>query len=64
MIENFKWTPADEHPPINSQIGSSEYILISFSNWSLPDIGRYEEDEARGVHTTRAMKTKRIQNIN
>lgn len=32
-----------ELPPVNES-GYSEYLLISFDNYVLPDIGRYEID--------------------
>lgn len=38
-----KWIPADQ-PPSNNN-----YILISFENFSVPQVGRYEEDEEGGA---------------
>lgn len=38
-----KWIPAEE-PPKNNK-----YILMSFENFSVPQVGRYEEDEKGGA---------------
>ena len=40
----MKWTPVEEKQP---QPG--EYVLVSFSNYTLPDIGRYEVDKEGGA---------------
>lgn len=41
-----EWIPVEERlPEIVTEDGSSDYILLSFDNYSLPAIGRYEEDE-------------------
>ena len=41
-----EWIPVKERlPEIVTEDGSSDYILLSFDNYSLPAIGRYEEDE-------------------
>lgn len=37
-IEKHKWNPVEERLPVNSR-----YILLSFTNFSLPLIGRYED---------------------
>lgn len=37
------WIPAHEPP------GDNKYILISFENFSVPVVGRYEEDENGGA---------------
>ena len=42
MLENM-WIPIDEAVPKDDS-----YVLVSFSNFTLPDIGRYEEDEDGG----------------
>lgn len=39
-----KWIPVTDHYP-----ASDDYILLSFSNFSLPLVGRYEEDENGGA---------------
>jgi len=39
-----KWIPAKE-PPKNDK-----YILLSFENFSVPQVGRYEEDEGGGAY--------------
>ena len=39
MLTADKWIPVQERLP-----ESGEYILLSFDNFSLPDIGRYEVD--------------------
>lgn len=41
--ETNGWIPVDEGTPIDSR-----YILLSFENFSLPCVGRYEEDEEGG----------------
>ena len=48
VMENLKkvanpWIPITERLP-----ETGDYILISFDNFSLPDIGRYEVDENGG----------------
>ena len=41
-----EWIPVEKRlPEIVTEDGSSDYILLSFDNYSLPAIGRYEEDE-------------------
>ena len=40
---NCGWIPCSERLPDNDN-----YILISFENFSLPMVGRYEEDETGG----------------
>lgn len=37
------WIPADQPPEVNAN-GESEYILLSFSNYTLPTIGLYRKD--------------------
>lgn len=39
-----KWIPCSERLPKNE-----DYILVSFENYTLPDIARYEEDEEGGT---------------
>lgn len=38
------WIPCSERFP-----GTDEYILLSFENFSIPVVGRYEEDEEGGA---------------
>ena len=38
------WIPADDPPEDDS------YVLISFENYSVPVVGRYEEDEEGGAY--------------
>lgn len=41
---NMQWIDTEmEVPPDNN------YILVSFKNWDVPSIGRYEEDEEGGA---------------
>ena len=40
QTEQFEWIDADVEVPIGKG-----YILISFANFSVPCVGRYEEDE-------------------
>lgn len=42
--ESEKWIPVNERLPENG-----DYILISFENFAVPDIGRYEQDEEGGA---------------
>lgn len=46
VAEEYKdgWIPCSDGFPNNNR-----YILISFSNFSLPEIGRYEQDENGGA---------------
>ena len=48
MKQIFEWVPVDERLPEVNADGCSEYILISFENWELPAVGRYEEDKDGG----------------
>lgn len=41
---NNGWIPAEEELP-----ETDKYILLSFSNFSIPCVGRYEEDENGGA---------------
>lgn len=41
---NDGWIPVEERLP-----ESTDYILLSFSNFSLPTVGRYEEDSEGGA---------------
>lgn len=44
MLKNcMRWIPVEERLPENS-----DYVLLSFDNFSLPRIGRYEMDEDGG----------------
>ncbi len=38
-----KWIPIEDEQPI-----PDDYVLVSFSNFTLPDIGRYEADKEGG----------------
>lgn len=42
--KNDGWIPVEERLP-----ESTDYILLSFSNFSLPTVGRYEEDSEGGA---------------
>lgn len=39
-----RWLPADEPP------NAGEYVLLSFENFSVPLVGRYEESEEGGAY--------------
>lgn len=41
---NNRWIPADEPPNVE------EYVLLSFENFSIPLVGRYEEYEDGGAY--------------
>lgn len=43
-LESPKWILPDDRTPENGS-----YVLVSFANFSMPDIGRYEEDEDGGA---------------
>ena len=43
------WIPIDERLPEINNDGFSEYILLSFSNYPVPQVGRYEEDKDGGA---------------
>lgn len=43
-LEEKEWIPVEERLP-----ETNKYILLSFSNFSLPAIGRYEEDSEGGA---------------
>lgn len=47
--ENFvydnRWHPIDEELPAVNSEGYSDYILLSFENFTLAEVGRYEEDK-------------------
>ena len=42
-LESINWIPIEERLP-----ETDDYILVSFSNYGLPDIGRYEADKDGG----------------
>lgn len=45
MLKNcMRWIPIDERLPEND-----EYVLVSFSNYSLADIARYETNDNGGA---------------
>lgn len=44
IIEDSNWIPVSERLPEND-----DYILLSFENFSIPEIGRYEQDEEGGA---------------
>lgn len=44
MQEVQGWIPVEQRLP-----ETDEYILVSFDNFSVPDIGRYEVDEDGGA---------------
>ncbi len=39
LIEHDRWIPVDEGYPEND-----DYILLSFENFSVPQVGRYEDN--------------------
>ena len=43
-VEKHRWIPVDEQLP-----ETDNYILLSFANFSLPLVGRYEADYKGGV---------------
>ena len=43
-LETYEWIPVDEKMP-----NTGEYILLSFENFTVPVIGRYEQDVEGGA---------------
>lgn len=43
VVENDGWIPVEERLPEND-----DYIMLSFEDFTVPAIGRYEEDEDGG----------------
>lgn len=43
-LEGSRWIPIDERQP-----ATDTYILVSFENFNMPDIARYEEDKNGGA---------------
>lgn len=43
-LEGSRWIPIDERQP-----ETDTYILVSFENFNMPDIARYEEDKNGGA---------------
>lgn len=44
------WIPAD-NPPKTDDTNMSDYIMLSFENFSIPMVGRYEmDDEGNGAY--------------
>lgn len=44
-----KWIPVTERPPKINKHGCSEYILLSYEGFDLPDIGEYRVDREGGA---------------
>ena len=44
ILEDKSWIPADQPPK------PEEYVLLSFENFSLPMVGRYEDSEDGGAY--------------
>jgi len=38
------WIPVSERFPETDEYGDSDYVLISFSNFTIPQIGQYRVD--------------------
>lgn len=41
----MRWIPLSERLPETDKEGCSKYILLSFSNFTVPCVGRYEVDK-------------------
>lgn len=50
-----QWIPCSERMP-----DDESYILVSFENYTMPDIARYEEND-EGVHSIREVMKNHIQ---
>ena len=48
LQHTWRWIPIEERLPKVGEDGCSDYILLSFDNYGLPAIGRYEFDEENG----------------
>lgn len=48
FIQRTFWTDAEYKKPPVDEDGCSEYLLLSFANYSIPIVGRYEEDPDGG----------------
>lgn len=46
--KDFKWNPLNEDDP-NSYPPVDEFVLLSFSNYTLPAIGMWIEDDGGGA---------------
>ena len=44
-----RWIPADNPPKVNED-GESDYILLSFDNFTIPFVGIYRQDEEGGAY--------------
>lgn len=55
-VAKCRWIPVEERLP-----DDDEYILVSFSNYPIPDIGRYEWDEEGGAFYPRDDETSYVQ---
>ena len=44
MDKITKWIPVEERVPETDEDRYSDYVLISFANYSIPVVGHYEED--------------------
>lgn len=40
-----EWIPAGDHVPVVDEDGCSDYILLSYENYNLIDIGQYIVDQ-------------------
>lgn len=50
IIESTRWRDPEYEPPEVDKDGESDYITLSFSNCSLPLIGRYRVDDEGGAY--------------
>lgn len=50
IIESTRWRDPEYEPPEVGRDGESDYILLSFSNCSLPLIGQYRVDGEGGAY--------------
>lgn len=41
----IEWIPIEEDLPEVNEYGCSDYLLLSFENFNIPEIGRYEVDK-------------------
>ena len=41
FVYDNRWHPIDEELPAVNSAGCSEYVLLSFENFTLPEVGRY-----------------------
>lgn len=47
-LDRLQWVPIEERLPDTNADGVSDYVMVSFDNYPMTDIGRYETDPDGG----------------